>query len=346
MAPPGNSSLQVVLPKHLGDLVLALPALRQLVEGLPDWTVVPVAPTWLHPVLEGQGSWIPAKSRLERDSGGASVLFSPSFRVALQAWWARIPCRIGLPTDHRAWLVDGGPWPAGELRAEGLPSLLPREHQCQSYLRVAQRAVELLGGEAQPLRIDRRFRSSREAQETAHSWWTGAGRPQVLIHPWAQGLATKRWSADRWVALARLLRGRGVSVAATGGRDDQDAQAAQCIAEAAGIPCAAGSSALSFPVWAALARQVAAVVTPDTGLMHLAVAAGARGLALFGPSDPRRHGPVGGSAAIQVVQPEPLPHCSPCYQDQCSLPGQQTCLESLRPEELAERLLPLVQAAA
>jgi ADP-heptose:LPS heptosyltransferase len=51
-------------------------------------------------------------------------------------------------------------------------------------------------------------------------------------------------------------------------------------------------------------------VTSDTGPMHLAAAVGTPLVALFGPSDPRRYGPVGSEAHVLRVD---LP-CSPCGQ--------------------------------
>ena len=51
---------------------------------------------------------------------------------------------------------------------------------------------------------------------------------------------------------------------------------------------------------AALVRRADLVICNDTGVMHVAVAAGARVLAIFGPTDPRRWAPV--SEALVVVR--------------------------------------------
>jgi heptosyltransferase I len=45
-------------------------------------------------------------------------------------------------------------------------------------------------------------------------------------------------------------------------------------------------------------RRATAIVGLDSGPMHLAAALGKPGLALFGPTDPARNGPYGGSMAV------------------------------------------------
>jgi ADP-heptose:LPS heptosyltransferase len=61
---------------------------------------------------------------------------------------------------------------------------------------------------------------------------------------------------------------------------------------------------------AGLLSELDVLVTSDTGPMHLAAAVGTPLVALFGPADPRRYGPVGSDAHVLRVD---LP-CSPCGQ--------------------------------
>ena len=55
------------------------------------------------------------------------------------------------------------------------------------------------------------------------------------------------------------------------------------------------------------------VVTVDTGPMHIAVMSGAKVVAIFGPTDPKRTGPYG--TGHDVIR-EDLP-CSPCFKREC-----------------------------
>lgn len=73
------------------------------------------------------------------------------------------------------------------------------------------------------------------------------------------------------------------------------------------------------------------VLTPDTGTMHLAVATGAKVIALFGPTDPKRTGPYGEG---NIVLKSSLP-CSPCFRKNCV---EQKCMRELTPEQVIEKI--------
>ena len=57
-------------------------------------------------------------------------------------------------------------------------------------------------------------------------------------------------------------------------------------------------------------RQAAAVVGGDSGPLHLAAAIGKPGVAIFGPTDPARHGPYGGSRSKSYDRPTRRPPTS------------------------------------
>ncbi len=85
-------------PNHLGDAVMALPALRALAAAGP---LEVQGPAWLASLVEGWAAWGPPRG-LPRGTDLA-VLFAPSLRAAWQA--RRASRRIGTPTDHRGWLL-------------------------------------------------------------------------------------------------------------------------------------------------------------------------------------------------------------------------------------------------
>ncbi len=121
-----------------------------------------------------------------------------------------------------------------------------------------------------------------EAAEAARSWLSRLPPGFVAVHP-GSGSPRKNWPADRFEALAREL-----------------AQGAPWLlvhgpAEAAQRPAEGAVAALNLPL-RVLARVLSAAgvyVGNDSGVSHLAAAAGAPTLVLFGPTDPALWAPVG-----------------------------------------------------
>jgi ADP-heptose:LPS heptosyltransferase len=91
---------------------------------------------------------------------------------------------------------------------------------------------------------------------------------------------------------------------------------------------------------AALFERASAVVSTDTGPMHLAVAMGTPVVALFGPTSPGRTGPHGDG---HTVLRSPVP-CSPCFSKRCIAREVEpmACMKGITPEAVVaavERVL-------
>jgi len=136
---------------------------------------------------------------------------------------------------------------------------------------------------------------------------TLAGVPKIGIHVSA-GRAVKQWPEAQFRQVAeRLIRDRAAGIVLTGAPEDR----AQVDVVRCGLPVdrvvdlCGGASLLTV---AAVIEQLDLVVTGDTGPMHVAHAVGTPGVAVFGPSDPRRYGPRG---VHDIVVRIDLP-CSPC----------------------------------
>jgi ADP-heptose:LPS heptosyltransferase len=115
------------------------------------------------------------------------------------------------------------------------------------------------------------------------------------------------WPEARWAELAGQLAGMpGVRIALAGGPASRD----RCDRIARAAACHLMRADGQFPLLASsvLFGRAACVVTGDTGPMHLAVAAGAKVVALLGPTNPGWTGPY---AADAIVLTRRLP-CSPC----------------------------------
>lgn len=122
------------------------------------------------------------------------------------------------------------------------------------------------------------------------------GRRHAFLHMWPAGYKRhlKEWPAGHWARLARELTGRGFSVWLTGSGADAARNAAFAREQLSGeahVHSLAGRASLTDLAW--LLARADAVVSVNTGIMHLAALAGAPTVGLHGATDPRRWGPVG-----------------------------------------------------
>ncbi|MBD5558618.1 MAG: glycosyltransferase family 9 protein [Desulfovibrio sp.] len=122
------------------------------------------------------------------------------------------------------------------------------------------------------------------------------GRRHAFLHMWPAGYKSglKEWPAAHWARLARELTGAGFSVWLTGSAADAPRNAAFLREHLPGAPhlhSLAGRTSLPELAW--LLSRADAVVSVNTGVMHLAALAGAPTVGLHGATDPRRWGPVG-----------------------------------------------------
>ncbi len=122
-----------------------------------------------------------------------------------------------------------------------------------------------------------------------------AGRFALLLP--GSGSAQKNWPAVKFAELARRLRARIAAAIALG---TAEAGLAPCFAETG---CAILTD-LELGELAGIAAGASLFVGNDSGVSHLAAAAGAPGIVLFGPTDPARWRPLGHS--VRVLRCTPL----------------------------------------
>ena len=119
-----------------------------------------------------------------------------------------------------------------------------------------------------------------------------AGQPEgrlpdgdfVLASPLA-GWGAKQWPLDYYTALGeRLRRECGLPLVINGPEPVNVQSAVMHVSGIAGLIDAT--------------RRAAAVIGVDSGPLHLAAALGKPGVAIYGPTDPGRHGPYGGTFTV------------------------------------------------
>lgn len=166
-----------------------------------------------------------------------------------------------------------------------------------------------------------------------------AARPLVVLNPNAGGLSLeRRWPAPNFAQLARrLVLEEGCNVALIGAPAERT-YVAELAARAGALP--AGrlldlAGALSIGELGALLAAADAVVSNDSGPMHLAAALGAPTIGLFGPETPLMYRPLGPEARA-LYRP---PVCSPCinvHDNKLStcIHGRPECLVAIGVDEV------------
>ena len=140
---------------------------------------------------------------------------------------------------------------------------------------------------------------------------------------------SKRWPVESFHLLAAMLNERHIPSVILASQDDLltgDRIALNC---ASFVRSLAGRTSL-LEAHAVLAKA-RAVVSVDTGLMHLAAALGRPIVALFGPTSERRTGPI--STEAVVVRAETP--CAPCFKKQCD---DNRCMMDIDPASVMAEL--------
>jgi heptosyltransferase-3 len=124
-------------------------------------------------------------------------------------------------------------------------------------------------------------------------------KPYVVCHPWASGFKKemREWPAGHWQELATNLLRLGWDVIFTGGPSDAEESkklVAGIQSDGGGLSDAAGK--YSIDETAALLEGSQGVASVNTGIMHLAAALDVPIVALHGPTNPLRWGPLSNRA--------------------------------------------------
>jgi lipopolysaccharide heptosyltransferase I len=173
-----------------------------------------------------------------------------------------------------------------------------------------------------------------EADALLHAVGVGEQDRLVAINPMATW-PTKLWEPASFAALTDRLEHERVRVIFTGGPQDRSA-----IDEICRLMTSQGrrlDGKTSLKTLAAVYRRAQALLTTDSGPMHLAAAVGTPVVALFGPTAPWRTGPYGSGHTVLRAGI----NCSPCFKKQCLTTEyeERACLKRLSVDEVARAVL-------
>jgi heptosyltransferase-2 len=350
----------VRLPNWLGDIVMALPALRAIRARWPGAhlaVALPRAYASLADAISGVDETLPLTAgRSWRDRAAfaadtdalragafdTALLLTNSFASALMARRAGIRERWGYRSDLR-----------GPLLTIAVAKTSPRELADRHHARYYLRLVEALGCGAAGLDASIavpaawRERAARLLEQRG----VAPGALAVGVAPGAAYGAAKQWPTPLVAdVIQRGVRERGWTCVLVGTPADTATGRTlvrQLAARGVGAPAAhvaregrrtdLGTGIVNLigetdlPTLAGLMTHCAAFLCNDSGAMHLAAAAGVHVVVPFGATDEHATHPLGPHAVLTGEA-----WCRPCLRREC--PIDHRCMWSIAPGRVYESL--------
>ena len=324
-----RNGLLVRMPNHLGDAVMALPALRALRGILPPacalYVVTPEPFRQLYATLgcvdgsvgfpDPHAWWSKAvREEIRSLRMGAAVLFNNSLRDVIMLRMAGVPRLYGAAMRGRSILLTRSfRFPArrsGELAAA---------HQSKRCLAIAAALGADVSAPAMP-----EFDLSHLLPNLTGTLCALSRHPlHLVLAAGAAYGAAKRWPEANFHAVADFWVRRGGVVSVVGANSEREVGDLVL----AGLPpekCFNLCGRTSINALMVLLKSAALCVANDSGVMHLAAALGTPGVAVFGPTDPAATAPVSDK---WVLLYEKLP-CSPCFRRTCP---DNKCIKAITP---------------
>ena len=335
-------SILIIAPNWIGDAVMTQPLLAALKKQYPESNIDVLASTWVAPIYRAcsevnqvieakfehkQLQWSLRKQlaqELAVKKYQACFVLPNSFKSALIPWLANIPFRIGYRGELRFGLIN--------LSLDN-PSKVNRSPMVEHYLALSQlfdeeQSASLVGSLVPKLYI------ATSAKESIQTKLLSANVEPTNIYvmcPGAEYGPSKRWPTSHFAALAQRLIANdpNTQIILLGSQGDH-ALAQEIISQAkqhTHIHNWCGETSLDEAI--ALIGICKAVVSNDSGLMHIAAALKTPQVAIFGSSDPAHTPPLSDQAKVIWLN---LP-CSPCHKRECPL-GHLKCLNDILPEQV------------
>ncbi|PMP97963.1 MAG: hypothetical protein C0169_01355, partial [Thermodesulfobacterium geofontis] len=162
-------------------------------------------------------------------------------------------------------------------------------------------------------------------------------KPYLVFIPSARW-KTKWWPYSHWEKFIKLCKdlGKNFDIFLTGSLSELKLKSWAEEMEKKYIYVYSFVGKLSLKDLAILIKDSKAVVSVDTGPMHIASAFKRPTVAIFGPTSPERTGPWAGK--FKVIR-APLP-CSPCFKKKCK---ELKCMLEIKPEEVKKALEELIE---
>ena len=336
-----SPKILVLGPAWVGDMVLAQSLFKTLKSANPNCIIDVAAPAWTLPLIArmpevNKGIALPFRhgefSLFERIKFGRSlrlqgytqaIILTNSLKSAILPFAANIPRRTSFLGEMRYGLIND----IRPLDKTKLP-------------RTVDRFVTLGLQPNAELPIDipnpTLLANAQNAFVTLQKLGIATPTNKILgLCPGAEYGEAKRWPIEYYAEVANEALKKGWQVWLFG--SEKDTPVTTAINQLTNNLCLdlGGKTNLSEAI--DLMSLCNAVVSNDSGLMHIAAALDKKLVAIYGSSDPHHTPPMNSKAVIEYLGLE----CSPCFKRTCPLsdPGLQlNCLNKILPINILEKI--------
>lgn len=336
-SPSQSPALLIVGPAWVGDMVMAQSLFKSLKIQYPKRAIDVLAPTWsegllrrmpeirhsiLHTIEHGQWAWqerYQLGKSLRQKHYQQAIVLPNSWKSALIPFWAKIPHRTGYVGEMRYGLLnDIRPLDkillsqtVEQFVALGLP-----KHE----LRVGKK---ILFPRLSPGRVEYALQHLNLAMPT---------QPILALCPGAEFGPAKCWPLEYYATVAQHKIAEGWQVWLFGSHKDNPIgiKIEQRVAD---NNCLNLCGKTTLPQAIDLLSLASAIVSNDSGLMHVAAALGKPLIALYGSSSPDKTPPLGGKNKILYLGLK----CSPCFQRACPVKHLK-CLREIKPTQVLKQI--------
>lgn len=342
----------VIGPSWVGDMMMSQSLYRTLKAEHPTAEIDVMAPAWCRPLLArmpevnqalsmplGHGALALGERRrlgctLRANGYDRAYVLPNSFKSALVPFFAQVPQRTGWRGEMRYGLLND----IRVLDKAAFPLMVQRYVALAYDKQRIQRAEDL----PQPLLWPQLQVSDEEIAETTAAFNLTDHRPIIGFCPGAEFGPAKRWPHYHYAQLAQMLIDQGYQIALFGSAKDHEAgeQIRATLDDDARGFCMnlAGETQLEQAV--ILLASCQAVVSNDSGLMHVAAALNKPLIALYGPSSPDFTPPLSDKAkVIRLISGYHKIRKGDADQ------GYHQSLIDIQPQQVLDALTPLLAAS-
>jgi lipopolysaccharide heptosyltransferase II len=304
---------------------MSVPAVGAIKKGRPDAHVTILAPKKIAPMwklisevdeilsLPNKSLFSATRLIAKQASFDVAILFPNSLRVALETW--RVPRKVGYRGHARGWLLNQI---VRESRRLG-----PPEHHATRFLRIADDC-----GADVDLGRDGKLGLTQ----------TSNLKPLTFLGlcPGAEYGPAKQWLPERFAEAAAAISAQTNAQWILFGTK-KDKAIGETIVAALGDNCSNRIGQTTLDELIDELRGCRALLTNDTGTMHLAALLGVPVAAIFGSTEPALTRPLGNGHVIVRHHVE----CSPCFLREC--PIDFRCMKEITVAEVVNAVMSILR---